>query len=149
MRSRDATKPTLLRILMKVCKMQKSASSKSWLVASVIGLSAAVFATHALADCDDDQQDMTGKAVAVAAAAKVSSVIPGSGKQMINLDSCDVEGTSVLADFKYNVIGSDGLYWVQGKAKVSGKIVQDLKITGMSPNLAAASAKAGVKLASN
>jgi len=128
--------------------MQKSAS-KTWLVAGVLGLSAAVFATQALADCDDGQESMVGKAIAAAAAAKISGMVPGAGKQMINLDTCDTAGGALVADFKYNVIGSDGLYWVAGHAKVSAGSVSDLKLTSLSPNLAAASAKAGVKLASN
>jgi hypothetical protein len=128
--------------------MHKSAS-KTWLVAGVLGLSAAVFATQALADCDDGQETMVGKAIAAAAAAKISGMVPNPGKQMINLDSCDTGGGGLVADFKYNVIGSDGLYWVAGHAKVSSGNVSELKLTSLSPNLAAASAKAGVKLASN
>jgi hypothetical protein len=128
--------------------MQKSVS-KTWLAAGVLGLSAAVFATQALADCDDGQENMVGKAIAAAASAKISSMIPSPGKQMINLDTCDVGGGGLMADFKYNVIGSDGLYWVSGHAKVAGGSVTELKLTSLSSNLAAASAKAGVKLASN
>ena len=129
--------------------MQKTVSSK-WLISSVAVLAGAFVATHALAaDCDDDQTDVAGKAVAAAAAGKLSGLVPGAGKQMINVDSCDAAGGGLKTEFKYNVIGSDGLYWVSGSAKVSGKTVTDLKFTAMSPNLAAASAKSGVKLASN
>lgn len=127
--------------------MPKSAKN-SWFIAAAVALSATVFATHALADCEDDQQDIAGKAVAAAAAAKLNTLIPGAGKKMVSIDTCDAAGTAIVASFKYNVIGADGLYWVQGTAKVSGKVV-NLKFTALSPNLAAASAKAGVKLASN
>ncbi len=133
----------------RVCKMQKSVSPK-WLITSVALLASATFATHALAgDCEDDQVDQAGKAIASAASAKISGLVPGAGKQMINVDDCSATGSSVKATFKYNVIGSDGLYWVAGEAKVAGKAVADMKINSMSPNLAAASAKSGVKLASN
>ncbi|MDI7776277.1 hypothetical protein [Asticcacaulis sp. EMRT-3] len=128
--------------------MQKSAS-KTWLVAGVLGLSAVVFAGQAMADCDDGQENTVGKAIAAAAAAKISSVVHTAGKQMINIDTCDSAGGSLIADFKYNVIGADGLYWVSGHAKFTGGAVADMKFTSLSPNLAAASAKAGVKLASN
>ena len=129
--------------------MQKSVSPK-WLIASVALLASATFATHALAgDCEDDQVDQAGKAIASAAASKVSSLIPGAGKQMINVDDCSAAGGSIKATFKYNVIGADGLYWLSGDAHVSGKSVTDMKITALSPNLASASAKSGVKLASN
>lgn len=129
--------------------MQKSVSPK-WLITSVALIASATFATHALAgDCEDDQVDTAGKAIASAASSKLTGLVPGAGKQMINVDECTAAGGSVEATFKYNVIGSDGLYWVSGKAKVSGKSVADMKISAMSPNLAAASAKAGAKLASN
>ncbi len=125
-------------------------SPKTWLAATAIVLATTVFASHAFAgDCEEDQEAIVGKAVAAAAAAKVNSLVPGAGKQMISLDTCDVSGSGMSADFKFNVIGSDGLYWVQGHAKVAGTAVSDLKFTTMSPNLAAASAKSGVKLASN
>ena len=139
---------SVMRNIRKVCKMQKSAS-KTWLVAGVLGLTAAVFATQALADCDDGQENAVGKAIAAAASAKISGVVPNPGKQMINLDSCDSAGGGLIADFKYNVIGSDGLYWVSGHAKVASGSVTEMKLTSLSSNLAAASAKAGVKLASN
>jgi len=129
--------------------MQKSVSPK-WLIASVALLASATFATHALAgDCEDDQVDQAGKAIASAASAKISGLVPGAGKQMINVDDCASAGGAIKAAFKYNVIGADGLYWVSGDAKVSGKAVTEMKITALSPNLASASAKSGVKLASN
>jgi hypothetical protein len=127
--------------------MQKS-TAKAWLAAGLIGLSTTIFATHALADCDSDQ-DSVGKVIAAAATAKLGSVIPGQGKKMINLDNCYADGKTMLYDFKYNIIGADGLYWVQGHVKLSSGAVAELKFTSLSPNLAAASAKAGVKLASN
>ena len=122
---------------------------KTFLPAAALSLTLGVFATHAFADCDDTQETQVGKAIAAAAAAKVGTVIPGQGKQMIALDTCDVVGANVTAEFKYNVIGADGLYWASGKAKVSGGNVQDLSFSKLSPNLASASAAKGVKLASN
>ena len=125
-------------------------SPKTWLPAAAVTVACALFASHAFAgDCDDDQEGLVGKAVASVAASKINSLIPGAGKQMISLDTCDVSGAGIQTDFKFNVIGSDGLYWVQGHAKVSGTAVSDIKFTSLSPNLAAASAKSGVKLASN
>ena len=128
--------------------MQKSAT-RAWLVAGALALTGTVFASAALAECDEDQEDMVGKAIAVAASAKIAPVIASQTKQMINLESCDTAGTGMVAQFKFNVIGSDGLYWVTGTAKVSGGKVADMKFAALSPNLAAASAKSGVKLAAN
>ena len=128
--------------------MQKSAT-RTWLAAGVLALSASVFASAALAECDEDQEDMVGKAIAAAASAKIAPVVAGQSKQMINLETCDTAGAGMVAQFKFNVIGADGLYWVTGTAKVSGGQVADMKFQALSPNLAAASAKSGVKLASN
>jgi len=129
--------------------MQKFVSSK-FLIVSAAVIASATFAVSALAgDCEDDQVDLAGKAIASAASAKLTGLVPGAGKQMINIDECSAAGGALKATFKYNVIGADGLYWVSGEAKVAGKAVADMKISSMSPNLAAASAKSGVKLAAN
>lgn len=123
-------------------------ASRRWLAAGAFALSTTLFATAALAECDDDQEAFVGKAIAAAASAKINGVVPGASKQMVSLDTCDTGSGGLIADYKFNVIGSDGLYWLSGTAKVVGNKA-DLKISGMSPNLSAASAKAGVKLASN
>jgi hypothetical protein len=119
------------------------------LPAIALSLGLGLFATHALADCDDGQEDAVGKAVAAAASGKINGVVTGSGKQMINLESCDVASGGLVTEFKYNLIGADGLYWAEGKAKVVGKDVKEMTFTKLSPNLASASAAKGVKLASN
>lgn len=128
--------------------MQKSAT-RAWLIAGALALSTTAFASVALAECDEDQEDMVGKAIAAAASAKIAPVVATQSKQMINLESCDVAGGGMVAEFKYNVISTDGLYWVTGTAKLAGGKVADLKFGSLSPNLAAASAKSGIKLASN
>jgi len=117
--------------------------------AIALSLGLGLFATHALADCDDGQEDAVGKAVAAAASGKINSVVTGSGKQMINLETCDTSGGGLVTEFKYNLIGTDGLYWAEGKAKVVGKDVKEMTFTKLSPNLASASAAKGVKLAAN
>lgn len=128
--------------------MQKPAT-RAWFVASALALSATVFASAALAECDEDQENVVGKAIAAAASAKIAPVVATQSKQMINLETCDTAGGNMVAEFKFNVIGTDGLYWVTGTAKVAGGKVADLKFGSLSPNLAAASAKSGIKLASN
>ncbi|MFT4076729.1 MAG: hypothetical protein QM647_14490 [Asticcacaulis sp.] len=119
------------------------------LLAGALALTFALASTQAFADCDEGQETMVGKAIAAAASAKIAPVVPTQTKQMINLETCDAAGANLVSEFKFNVIGSDGLYWVTGTAKVAAGKVADMKISGLSPNLAAASAKAGVKLASN
>ncbi len=121
---------------------------------SVLGLALALGltfgASHAFADeCTDGQEDAVGKAVAASASAKISAVVPGASKQMINMEVCESQGAGAYAEFKYNVIGADGLYWAQGKAKVAGTSVKELTFTQLSPNLVSASSAKGVKLAAN
>ncbi|HVZ30310.1 MAG TPA: hypothetical protein VG839_07945 [Asticcacaulis sp.] len=120
-----------------------------FLPAAAIVLSMGLASTHAFADCDDTQEQAVGKALAAASAAKIAGIVPSPGKQMVSLDACDADSGKVSAEFKYNVIGADGLYWAQGRAKVVGGAVQDIKFTSLSPNLAAGAAKSGVKLAAN
>ncbi len=128
--------------------MQKPAT-RAWFITGALALSATVFASAALAECDEDQENEVGKAIAAAASAKIAPVVATQSKQMINLETCDTAGGNMVAEFKFNVIGTDGLYWVTGTAKVAGGKVADMKFGSLSPNLAAASAKSGIKLASN
>ncbi len=124
-------------------------TARKSLPAIALSLGLGLFATHAFADCDDGQEDTVGKAVAAAASGKISTVVAGSGKQMINLETCDAAGGGVTTEFKYNLIGADGLYWAEGKAKIVGSAVKEMTFTRLSPNLASASAAKGVKLAAN
>lgn len=135
------------KTLRESCKMQTSTSKA--LLAGALALSFALVTTQAFADCDEGQETMVGKAIAAAASAKIAAVVPTQTKKMINLETCDAAGGNLVSEFKFNVIGSDGLYWVTGTAKVAGGQVADMKFSGLSPNLAAASSKAGVKLAAN
>ena len=119
------------------------------LIAASVALSAVTLASQAFAECDEDAQDAAGRAVAVAASAKVSQAVTVQGKQMLSIDDCNATSAGLLVTYKYNFLAADGLYWVMGSAKVNGTNVSDLKVTMMSPNLSAASAAKGVKLASN
>lgn len=111
---------------------------------------AATLATGAMAECTPEQEAAAGKAAGAAAGNLVKQVVPVQGKQMVNLTDCDVRGGNFKIEFKYNFLGPDGLYWVEasGTIPTSGN-GGDVKIKRMSPNLQAASAKSGVKLASN
>jgi hypothetical protein len=106
-------------------------------------------ATQALAECDEAQETATGKAIAAASASAIAKVVPAQGKQMVNLDTCETAGASVTAEFKYNVLTPDGLYWASGRARLQGGAVAELKFSKLSPNLNEASAKTGIKLAAN
>jgi hypothetical protein len=127
--------------------MYKRLPRKSWYAAAA-ALSLSLTAANALAECDEFQESLVGKAVATAAAAKISAVVPATGKQMVNIETCDASG-ALVAEFKFNLIGADGLYWANGRIKLSGKDVKELVFVKLSPNLASASEAKGIKLASN
>ncbi|HTN41977.1 MAG TPA: hypothetical protein VLZ84_12540 [Asticcacaulis sp.] len=100
--------------------------------------------------CSDDQEATAGMLAAGVGKAAVSKVVAVTGKQMVNVQACEFRAGSYQVDFKYNFLAADGLYWVE----LSSKFGADgsgatSKITKTSPNMAAAEAKAGVKLAAN
>lgn len=122
---------------------------KSLMISLVAGLSL-VSAQAFAAECDDNQQAEAGMVAAGVAKNAVSKVVPVTGKQMVNINACDVRAGTYSIDFKYNFLGADGLYWVEGSAKFgAGGSNPTVKINKASPNMAAAEAKAGVKLAAN
>lgn len=102
------------------------------------------------ATCSDDQEAQAGMLAAGVGKDAVSKVVAVTGKQMVNVQSCEFAGGKFIVDFKYNFLAADGLYWVELSAKFdasgSGATV---KVSKSSPNMAAAEAKAGVKLAAN
>lgn len=129
--------------------MQKRNLSRNAALAVTAALAFSVTAASAFAECDESQETAIGKAIASAASAKISPVVTSTGKQMLSLEACDAAAGKVNAEFKYNLIGADGLYWAEGKAKLNGGAVAELTLTKLSPNLASASASKGVKLAAN
>lgn len=112
-------------------------------------LALTAFAVPAFAECDEAQESAAGKAIASAASATISKAVAVEGKQMVNINTCDAAGKTAIVEFKYNFLGAGGLYWAEGTAKVAGGAVTELKLRRLSPNLADASAKSGVKLAAN
>lgn len=117
------------------------------LAAAALALSAAAAQAGT---CGDDQETTAGMLVATIAKNAVSKVVPVTGKQMVNLENCDVHGSAYNVDFKYNFLGADGLYWIEANARFNADgSGASIKISGKSPNMAAAEAKSGVSLASN
>jgi hypothetical protein len=107
-------------------------------------------ATAYAGSCSDDQESTAGMLAASVAKTAVSKVMAVTGKQMVNIENCDFHGGAYNVDFKYNFLAADGLYWVEASAKFNGDgSGATIKVTGKSPNMAAAEAKSGVKLASN
>jgi len=123
---------------------------KTTLIVSAIALIAVVAAPAFAGECTEDQESTAGMLAANVGKAAVSKVVAVTGKQMVNVESCDFRAGSYNVSFKYNFLAADGLYWVEVSSKFgadgSGAVT---KVTGKSPNMAAAEAKAGVSLASN
>ncbi|WP_140984041.1 hypothetical protein [Asticcacaulis tiandongensis] len=122
---------------------------KTILVAMVAGFSM-VSAQAFAAECTDEQQAEAGMVAASISKNAVSKVVPVTGKQMVNISACDVRAGTYSIEYKYNFLGADGLYWIEANARFgAGGSNSSVKVTKASPNMAAAEAKAGVKLASN
>ena len=115
------------------------------------GVQAASIAGSAFAgECSEEQEATAGMLAAGVGKAAVSKVVAVTGKQMVNISSCDFRAGSYTVDFKYNFLAADGLYWVELNSKFDGTGGNaTTKVNKASPNMAAAEAKAGVKLASN
>lgn len=111
----------------------------------------ALGAAHAFAgECTDDQQTTAGMLAAGIGKDAVSKVVAVTGKQMVNIETCDFRSNAYNVDYKYNFLAADGLYWVEISAKFNGDGSGAVtKVTKESPNMAAAETKAGVKLAAN
>jgi len=123
---------------------------KKTLIAGGIAALALVAGQAFAGECSDDQQSAAGMLAAGIGKDAVSKVIAVTGKQMVNIENCEFAGGKYNVDFKYNFLAADGLYWVEISAKFdqSGGSATT-KVTKASPNMAAAEAKAGVKLAAN
>lgn len=123
---------------------------KRFLWAGSLVMAVSLCSQAAFAECADDQEAEAGSIAGKLAQAAVSKVVPITGKQMVNIDQCDLRASGYNVDYKYNFIGADGLYWVEISAKfgLNGANPQ-LRIVKKSPNLEAAEAKTGNKLASN
>jgi len=118
-----------------------------FIAAAIMGLTAA--AANA-APCSEDQESQAGMLAAGVGKTAVSKVIAVTGKQMVNIETCEFRAGAFQVDYKYNFLAADGLYWVELSAKFNADgSGATTKVTKASPNMAAAETKAGVKLAAN
>ena len=123
---------------------------KNTLIVSAIAIAAMCAAPAFASPCSDDQESTAGMLAAGVGKDAVSKVVAVTGKQMVNVESCEFRAGGYAVDYKYNFLAADGLYWVEISAKFSADgSGATVKVTKSSPNMAAAEAKAGVKLASN
>jgi hypothetical protein len=123
---------------------------KNLIIAGGIAAMALTAGSAFAGECSEEQEATAGMLAAGVGKAAVSKVVAVTGKQMVNISSCDFRAGSYTVDFKYNFLAADGLYWVELNSKFDGTGGNaTTKVNKTSPNMAAAEAKAGVKLASN
>lgn len=123
---------------------------KNLIIAGGIAAMALTAGSAFAGECSEEQEATAGMLAAGVGKATVSKVVAVTGKQMVNISSCDFRAGSYTVDFKYNFLAADGLYWVELNSKFDGTGGNaTTKVSKSSPNMAAAEAKAGVKLASN
>ena len=123
--------------------------NKTLAVTAIVAFAACAAPAFAT-DCTDDQASAVGMVAATIAKQTVSKVIAVTGKQMVNVESCDFHSGAYAVDFKYNFLAADGLYWAEISTKFSGDGANAVtKVTRASPNMVAAETKSGIKLASN
>jgi len=122
---------------------------KKTLFAAVAIMALSAAAANA-SPCSEDQEAAAGMLAAGVAKATVSKVVAVTGKQMVNIQSCDFRSGNYQVEYKYNFLAADGLYWIEASSKFgSDGSGASTKVDKSSPNMAAAEAKAGVKLAAN
>lgn len=92
------------------------------------------------APCSAAQEQDAGKATAILVKGKVSSIVPVTGKQLINLSTCDFRTGKFKVDFRYNFTADAGLYWVEGEADVDPAGGGEVKASRGSDNLRKADA---------
>jgi hypothetical protein len=122
---------------------------KKTLFAAVAIMALSAAAANA-SPCSEDQEAAAGMLAAGVAKATVSKVVPVTGKQMVNIQSCDFRSGNYQVEYKYNFLAADGLYWIEATSKFGADgSGASTKVDKSSPNMAAAETKAGVKLAAN
>ncbi len=123
---------------------------KTLLISALAGVMALSASAALAGTCSDDQESQAGMLAAGVSKDVVSKVIAVTGKQMVNIEDCDFHGSTFQVSYKYNFLAADGLYWIEANAKFdSAGNNASVKVSKASPNMAAAEAKSGVKLASN
>lgn len=100
------------------------------------------------ADCSAKQAETAGKAAADLARAKVETVMPVAGKEMMNLSSCREKGSDFEIKFKYNFMGADGYNWVEAEGVVLAAGGGTIEIKRISDKLKELAAAKNVVLAS-
>ena len=86
-----------------------------------VAAAAAVLAPAAFAgECNAKEVEAAGGTAANLVRARVETVVAIQGKEMINLSACKTKGAAFEIEYKYNFMGPDGYYWVEGEGSITG-----------------------------
>jgi len=100
-------------------------------------------------ECTPSQEQEAGRLAAGLIKAKISEVVAVEGKQLMNLNSCEVRAGQFKVAFRFNWTGAEGLYWLEGDATFDDSGAGELKSRRASDTLkAAADSKGSMLLAS-
>lgn len=127
--------------------MQFMAQKRAGLLAAMVIAIAAAPAAFA-GTCSSKEEETTGANAAKLVRDQVSTVVSVEGKEMIHLTDCAKQGANFAIEYKYNFMGPDGYYWVEGKGSLDGAGAGSVTFTKLSDKLKEAAAAKNVQLAS-
>ncbi len=99
-------------------------------------------------DCNPKEVESAGQHAAGLVRAKVETVVAVQGKEMINLSACRTKAGNFEIEYKYNFMGPEGYYWVEGNGSVSPAGAGSVAFKRLSDKLKEAADAKSVSLAS-
>jgi hypothetical protein len=124
------------------------ASPKFIARAAALAAGLALAAPAALAgDCSAKEAEAAGQSAANLVRDAVEKAVAVEGKEMMNLTVCRTRGAAMEIEYKYNFMGPDGYYWVEGEGSLDGAGGGSVKFKRVSDKLKEAAAAKNVVLA--
>jgi hypothetical protein len=114
----------------------------------VVAATAVVIAPVAFANCNAKELESAGQAAAGLVRAKVETVVSVAGKEMINLSACKTKAGNFEIEYKYNFMGPEGYYWVEGEGSITPAGAGSVAFKRLSDKLKEAADAKSVSLAS-
>lgn len=116
---------------------------------AAVALVAALAAPAAFANCKPAEMEVAGSTAAGLVRAKVETVVSVEGKEMINLSACKERGGNFEIEYKYNFMGPEGYYWVEGEGSITAAGAgSSVALKRLSDKLKSAAEAKSVSLAS-
>lgn len=127
--------------------MQSTLFNRHIVRLSAVVLATAILAPAAFANCNPRDMEAAGQTAANLVRAKVETVVAVEGKEMINLSACRSRSGNYEIEYKYNFMGPDGYYWVEGSGSVTAA-GGSVELKRLSDKLRSAAAEKSITLAS-